>query len=418
MSINPIKITNSPAARKHVAFLSYDGLSDPLGQSQILPYLLGLAELDYDIEIFSCEKPERLAAEKNMLAQQLLQAGIRWHYLLYDEQGGWLSRWHYTRRLFNMVRKQHLLKQFELLHCRSYLAALNGKKMFRRYGIPFLFDMRGFWADERMDGGIWNKKNRWQVLLYRYFKFQEKRLLKKAAGVICLTNAGLQELIRLYPELSLQKKTSIIPCCTNTALFDPEKVRGHLISDLPEDTHLFVYTGSIGTWYQTREMIECLLVWRRKIPDLRLLILTRDQQALQRVLSSFQADLSFIRSASARHAEVPAYLAKARAAIFFIKPAYSKIASSPTKMAECWAMDLPIISNRGIGDGDELFKTFQGGILVQGFSETAYETACDAYLATPFKKGGLRRIALETFDHRSAVKRYQQAYQNILSTSV
>ena len=28
---------------KKVVFLSYDGITDPLGQSQVLPYLLGLS---------------------------------------------------------------------------------------------------------------------------------------------------------------------------------------------------------------------------------------------------------------------------------------------------------------------------------------------------------------------------------------
>ena len=36
-------------------YLSYDGLTDPLGQSQVLPYLLKLSE-DKEIHIISCEK--------------------------------------------------------------------------------------------------------------------------------------------------------------------------------------------------------------------------------------------------------------------------------------------------------------------------------------------------------------------------
>ena len=32
--------------------------------------------------------------------------------------------------------------------------------MKRKYPIKFLFDMRGFWADERVDGEIWNLKSR------------------------------------------------------------------------------------------------------------------------------------------------------------------------------------------------------------------------------------------------------------------
>lgn len=418
MSINPIKITNSEAPRKRVAFLSFDGLSDPLGQSQILPYLQGLVKQNFEISIFCCEKPNRLAAEKKDLETQLERDGIQWQYLIYDEKGSWFSRWQYTRRLLSMVEVVHKKKPFELLHCRSYLAALAGKKMWGRYRVPFLFDMRGFWANERRDGGIWQKNNLLHQILFRYFKYQEKHLLNNAAGIISLTEAGIKELEHSYPTLDLKQKTTIIPCCTNTALFNPTLSQKSVLKDLPADTHLLVYSGSIGTWYQTKEMIDCLLTWRIKIPTLRLLVLTRDQQALQTILATFKLPEDFIIVTAARYADMPAYLARAQAAIFFIKPAYSKIASSPTKMAECWAMDLPIISNRGIGDGDALFEKHKGGILISEYTRRAYLQACEDYLALKHEKGALRNIALENFDHRSAIKLYHQAYQNILYRSL
>jgi hypothetical protein len=51
-------------------------------------------------------------------------------------------------------------KEIKLIHCRSYLTSLIGLKLRSKYQIPFLFDMRGFWADERMDGGIWKRSNK------------------------------------------------------------------------------------------------------------------------------------------------------------------------------------------------------------------------------------------------------------------
>ena len=37
-------------------FLSYDGMTDSLGQSQVLPYLVGLSKHNYHITIISFEK--------------------------------------------------------------------------------------------------------------------------------------------------------------------------------------------------------------------------------------------------------------------------------------------------------------------------------------------------------------------------
>jgi hypothetical protein len=42
--------------KAYILYLTYDGLNDPLGQSQILPYLEGLAEKGYGITVISFEK--------------------------------------------------------------------------------------------------------------------------------------------------------------------------------------------------------------------------------------------------------------------------------------------------------------------------------------------------------------------------
>ncbi len=34
----------------HILYISYDGMTDPLGQSQVLPYLKGLAKKGYKKE--------------------------------------------------------------------------------------------------------------------------------------------------------------------------------------------------------------------------------------------------------------------------------------------------------------------------------------------------------------------------------
>jgi hypothetical protein len=40
----------------HVLFLSYDGMTDPLGQSQVLPYLMELRKKGYCITLMIFEK--------------------------------------------------------------------------------------------------------------------------------------------------------------------------------------------------------------------------------------------------------------------------------------------------------------------------------------------------------------------------
>ena len=49
---------------KKILFLSYDGMTDPLGQSQVIPYLEGLSKSGYGITILSFEKKERFKKMK------------------------------------------------------------------------------------------------------------------------------------------------------------------------------------------------------------------------------------------------------------------------------------------------------------------------------------------------------------------
>jgi glycosyltransferase involved in cell wall biosynthesis len=397
---------------KSTLYISFDGLSDPLGQSQILPYVTGIAASGYSITILSCEKKERLEKEKERIQQLLGTYSISWRYILYDEGGSFLSRYNYVKKLAKMAEQEQAEKKFSLVHCRSYLASLVGLGLKRRHGVKFIFDMRGFWANERLDGGIWSKSNPLHFIFYRYFKSREKQFLSESDAIVSLTSSALAWLEKKLP--GVKNKSSVIPCCVNTNTFNPSSVKPASLNGINADDHVIVYAGSIGTWYYTREMIDCMLVWKEKIPELKLLIITRDTQQLGEVLSAYTpGQRKFISTVSASYSEMPSWLALAKASVFFIKPAFSKIASSPTKMAECWAMDLPIITNGGIGDNDFYFSEKKGGILIHSFTKDEYKSACEKYLSLNNSPGHYRDIALKDFDTARAVQTYASIYQRL-----
>jgi len=402
---------------KKTLYITFDGLTDPLGQSQILPYIIGIVNNGFDITILSCEKTERLKTEKNAVLELIKGTSITWQYIIYDEGGGSLSRFLYLKKLNALAKKLHKQNNFQLIHCRSYLASLIGLKFKLKFNIPFIFDMRGFWANERIDGGIWKKEKLIHNAFFKYFKKKEQLFITHTDAIVSLTNNGVNELIKLYPQTNIKQKTTVIPCCTNTDLFNPNKsFKAISLPTLSANDHLLIYTGSIGTWYFTKEMIDCLLVWKIFIPNLKLLIVTKDANALNDILKNYPLDISStIATASSSYKDIPAYLNLAKAAIFFIKPSYSKIASSPTKMAECWAMNLPIITNSGIGDNDLYFKNNEGGILIENFTKQDYEKACKSYLQLISQKNNYRKIALTNFDTKDAIIKYTKIYKTIIN---
>jgi glycosyltransferase involved in cell wall biosynthesis len=400
---------------KHTLYITFDGLSDPLGQSQILPYLCGIAKNGFQITILSCEKEDRLKNEKAGIEAVIKNLPITWNYILYDQDGGFFSRFLYIKKLSVLAQKVISKHPIALIHCRSYLSSLIGLKFKKKFNIPFIFDMRGFWADERLDGLIWRKNNPLHIIFYNYFKKKEKQYLTNADAIISLTYSAIAELEKKFPSCFIEKKVTVIPCCTNTNLFSNEKlVQIPELAGIKRTDHVVIYTGSIGTWYFTKELIDCILVWKKHIPNIKLLIVTKDLIELDLILQQYsKEENSIITKVSASYKEVPAYLSVAKASMFFIKPSYSKIASSPTKMAECWAMNLPIITNSGIGDNDLYFNNHKGGILINDFTIEEYEKSCINYLNLSCQNLNYRQIALTYFDNQTAILKYTAVYNSL-----
>ena len=124
-----------------VLYLSYDGLTDPLGGSQIMPYLIGLAKRGHDISVVSFEKAEASGQAHEETGRQCAEANIEWLPMRYHKQPPILSTvWDVEamkRRVFDLHRRTG----FDLVHCRSYIPALAGLALKRKRGVRFLFDM-------------------------------------------------------------------------------------------------------------------------------------------------------------------------------------------------------------------------------------------------------------------------------------
>ena len=397
---------------RRILYLSYDGLSDPLGQSQILPYLLALAEQGNHICIISAEKKaayqQRKAALEALLSQQ--EGRINWQPVFYTKKPPVLSTLWDMSKIYRKALHLHKHFPFDLIHCRSYIAALLGKGLAKRFAAKWIFDMRGFWADERVEGGLWPQSQFLYRFLYRFFKKQEKILLEAADASIVLTHQAAQE-IGIWP-VRLKQAPAVIPCCVDTQVFVPQ---GEALS--PQAPFRLVYLGSIGTWYLLHEMLDFFACLRQHRPEATFLFITTE--APQSILAAAKAkgiprEALSVRAAERR--EIPKLLAECHASVFFIKPSYSKKASSATKMGEILAMGLPVVANTAMGDHDYLFQAYPCGVLVQDFETAQYHQATEELLtlleSAPAK--ALRQTALDYFSLDEGVRRYAQVYQSLL----
>jgi glycosyltransferase involved in cell wall biosynthesis len=237
-------------------------MTDPLGQSQVLPYLVGLTKKGFRFHLISFEKIERFAKFKNEIQAICDEHDIIWHPLSYTKKPPLLSTLWDVRRMQKLAFRLHSQANFKLVHCRSYLSALVGQKMQRKFGVKFLFDMRGFWADERIDGNIWSLRNPIFKTVFNYFKRKEKQFFLQSDYIISLTYNGRDEIISWKGFGHLINRIEVIPCCADLNKFNPENVDLDKAKafktelNLNDNDFVLGYIGSIGTWYMLDEMLD------------------------------------------------------------------------------------------------------------------------------------------------------------------
>lgn len=402
-----------------ILYISYDGLTDPLGQSQVLPYLIGLSKKGYSITILSAEKKQQLNNYHVIVSNSLREHNIKWEYILYTKFPPVLSTVNDIKRIYGIAKKLAAHNKVDIVHCRSYISSLIGLKLKKKYGIKFIFDMRGFWADERVDGKIWNLKNPVFKLIYNFFKKKEIDFLRNADYTVSLTEKAKKEIQEKREFIESKPEIKIIPCCADLNLFrnaynmsEIKKGPGINHSDF-----VLTYLGSIGTWYMLDEMMDFFKVLLSNKPHSKFLFITTESaESINKSAAAKDIPYEKIIIKSANRKEVPLYLSITDVSIFFIKPSYSKIASSPTKMGELMGMGIPIITNSGIGDVDDILQKTNAGISIKYFNDEEYLRAVmqiDRLCQIP--KENIRQEAEKYFSLNTGIEKYDEVYKSVLN---
>jgi glycosyltransferase involved in cell wall biosynthesis len=405
----------------NVLYISYDGMTDPLGQSQVIPYLEGLSKEGYLFTLISFEKPDRFEKSSKEVAQRLQKSNIEWVPLNYTKKPPVLSTlydvWHMKRKAFEL----HQSRQFKIVHCRSYISALVGIDIKEKLGVKFVFDMRGFYADERLDGGIWKLSNPVYRLVYDYFKQKEKEFLSAADYTVTLTQKA-KDVIHTWKEISGQPVAiQVIPCCADLELFSQKSIDKALLEQLRQRFKLngneFVisYLGSVGTWYMLDEMLDFFKCLLKSKPDAKFLFITGDNPAdLQEKAGAKGIPADALIISPAPHLQVPTYLALSNWSLFFIKPVFSKSASSPTKQGEIMGMGMPHICNAGVGDIDSIV-TPETGYVIPALNENEIQKGVDFILNQKLDSKLIVEKAQEVYSLKNGVSKYAFIYRTLLN---
>lgn len=395
-------------------YLCYFGISQPLVQTQVLPYLRMLARGDSNnpqaipvtvrLLTFESSVSQADVSRFEEIRSALAAEGIEWAYLKYHKRPSVPATLYDVLMGALFVRKLIMTEGIDVLHARVHvpcLMATLGRRLAFGRKPKILFDVRGFFPEEYVDAGLWKKDG----LLFKAVKRIEDWLFSESDAFVVLT----EKAERIVSSKTGDKPIEVIPCCVDLNRFltvkeeDVEETRKS-IGNVGRFTA--VYIGSFGGWYLTDETIEAFKQLRGSRPDAFALILTQsDIEDIKTRLESVgftPADYLVTRVAPS---EVSRFLTASDIAFSFIKPSYSKIASSPTKNAEYLASGLPILSNDGIGDTTEQLTEDRTGVIVTELSEEGIRNGIGEILELIATDADLRDRCRESADRRFSLER-------------
>ena len=406
----------------HVLFISYDGLTDPLGQSQVLPYLVGLSKSGYSISVISAEKKDKFEATNKIITEICQSAHINWLPVFYTKKPPILSTLWDMYKIYKQAIQLYSENPYQLIHCRSYLSAIVGEIIKQKKPIKLLFDIRGFWADERLDGKTWNIKNPAYNLVYRYFKSKEVTLFENSDGIISLTQNAKNEIVsNIAPNVRADKIT-VIPCCADLDLFNKECININTQDNFRKELGIqatdtvLSYLGSVGSWYRLDEMFVFFSRLLLQKPTAKFLIISASDKGY--ILSEMERKgipkESVIITKAARK-DVATILSLSTFSIFFYDNVYSIKACSPTKQGEIMSLGIPIVCNDGIGDTTEILNKYHAGFTVAHFSLTEYDSVIHQLLNAEFGTKLIQDGARKEYNLQDGIVAYKKTYDKLLS---
>ena len=399
-----------------ILYITFDGLLQPLGESQVLRYVEGLSDRGWDFAVLSCERADDLADTERVaaLAARMADRGIEWIPRVYQTPGA-------RRILATIADATAMALEFAaehdvtLTHARSYQAAGVALSLKKALGIPYLFDMRGYWVDERVEEGRWFTNPTALAAGRR----AEHALFANSAAVVSLATPAAEDIAagRFGP---WERPLEVIPTCVDNEIFVPGAAPEHLAPEL-HDRLVIGYVGSLNRSYRYHDSFALAREVLERRDDAHLLCLTGQPDQMAEELDALR--IGRLRRTIQRvpHAEIPQWLRLIDWGLLLLREPFAKRGSMPTKLGEFFATGIRPIAYGCNAEVVEWVRRAGTGFVLDACTPRALRDAAARIANEGRRPRGVdpagdaaREITMPHFATSSGVERYDALYRRLL----
>tara|TARA_X000001036_G_scaffold374339_2_gene362683 strand:+ start:429 stop:1634 length:1206 start_codon:yes stop_codon:yes gene_type:complete len=395
--------------KKRVLYISYDGIMEPLGYSQVLKYLEYLS-IDFDVTLISYEKSSLRVATKGFLQmkQYCNEKNINWQPRKYHRGLFLVSHLINISSIFFAPFFQMLKNKHQIVHIRSYMPGLGIPLLKMLFDFKFIFDIRGFWADEKVDRLGWSNNS----YKYKFFKKLEMKLVHKADFIVTLTEASKEFIQKKFNKSA--NSITVIRTCVDFSEFNINK-RSKKTFNLKSKL-VIGYLGSIDTAYDFNAFLNLIKNLEKRGLKVNLKILSDTTPEIV---------LDYLKISNLGHLEHEVLFLDRKLLSekinqfdllgFALKQSFSLIASMPTKIAESLACGTPIICNNFNKDIEEMINSYRIGILYDFSSKLTQENyeKIISIVQDKMTPSRCNEFSKEHFSLSLGTNKYSEIYKNL-----
>lgn len=378
--------------------------------------ILEWSRLGISVSLVSLEKNEDLEPADRLVecAVEFGRSGVTWHWEPFDSRHNGAAALANVRSLLSSAMQAVRRNRPALIVARGYVPATVALALRGRYAIPYVFDFRGYWIDERRAEGQFRRP-----LITSAARLVERQLFRRCAAAVSLTELAAADIRGgKFGSWRADKPLVAIPTCADYDTFVPQ-LRDKCDRDgLFVDKYVIAYVGAINASYHTEAAIDIFKRVRAARADAHLLCLTKQRAEMTERLRAAGVDASDYTIAVATHDQMPTMLAVADWGLLLLANGVAKRASMPTKLAEFFAAGVRPVA---YGCNEEVLQWVEksgGGIVLASLSEADRELAAKRIASSvrdPNQIDAVRSVTGKHFGLRAGASRYVELFRSLTS---